>query len=151
METRKVPRPLTWCIRSQRFISVASVPVSEMAEALLTQMSIPPKRSAVAATAAVTGSSSRTSTTKGSALPPAFSIASAAVWMVPGNFGCGSAVLAGDRHIGAIARGPQHDRQADAAAGAADEQRLAGQAHRLTPVVSSDSSQSRSAASGSSA
>src|SRR5690348_7933057 len=30
----------------------------------------------------------------GSACPPAFSMASAAVWIVPGSFGCGSAVFA---------------------------------------------------------
>jgi hypothetical protein len=29
-----------------------------------------------------------------SALPPAFSISSATLWMVPGSFGCGSAVFA---------------------------------------------------------
>ena len=43
-ETRNVPRVLIWCIRSKRFMSVASVPVSWMALALLTQMSMPPKR-----------------------------------------------------------------------------------------------------------
>ncbi len=65
-----------------------------MALALLTTMSIPPNCSTVRSTAATTASSSRTSPTIGSACPPASSIAFAAVWMVPGSFGCGSAVLA---------------------------------------------------------
>ena len=60
-------------------MSVASVPVSEMAEALLTQMSMPPNRWTVCSTAAITEASSRTSTISGRALPPAASISSAAV------------------------------------------------------------------------
>ena len=60
-------------------MSVASVPVSEIAEALFTQMSMPPNFATVASTAAITEASSRTSTISGSALPPAFSISSAAV------------------------------------------------------------------------
>ena len=65
-----------------------------IALALLTTMSIPPKRSAACATAAATWSASRTSPTIGSAFPPASSISSAAVKTVPGSFGCGSAVFA---------------------------------------------------------
>ena len=65
------------------------------------------------------------SQTSGSALPPAFSISAAAVWMVPSSLGCGSVGLGGDRDVGAVARRAQGDRQADAAAGAGDEQRLA--------------------------
>ena len=55
---------------------------------------MPPKRSAACAMACSTCISSRTSTTNGSALPPWASIASAAVWMVPANLGCGLSVLA---------------------------------------------------------
>ncbi len=65
-----------------------------MALALLTQMSIPPKRSTVCSTASKTWSSSRMSPTMGSARPPASSISAAAVYTVPGRAGCGSAVLA---------------------------------------------------------
>jgi hypothetical protein len=55
------------------------VPISAIALALLTQMSMPPKRSAACSTAAATCPSSRMSPTIGSACPPAASIASAAV------------------------------------------------------------------------
>ena len=50
--------------------------------------------SLAASIAVLTLSGSRTSTTMGRALPPAFSISSAAVKIVPGSFLCGSAVLA---------------------------------------------------------
>jgi len=40
---RNVPRAVIWCIRSYFFMSVSSVPVRLIAEALLRQMSIPPK------------------------------------------------------------------------------------------------------------
>ena len=59
-------------------MSVARVPVSWMAEALLTQMSMPPKRATAASTAAMTEASSRTSTISGRACPPAASISAAA-------------------------------------------------------------------------
>src|SRR5436190_11351579 len=75
-------------------MSSASVPDRLMALALLTQMSMPPKRSAARSTAAKTCASSRMSPTMGSAWPPASSIAAAAVWIVPSSLGCGSAVLA---------------------------------------------------------
>jgi hypothetical protein len=77
-ETMNVPRALIWCIRSKRFMSVACESVSEMALALLTTMSIPPKVAAVLSSASRAYPSSRTSTVRGSALPPAFSISSAA-------------------------------------------------------------------------
>src|ERR1700746_1369376 len=57
-------------------------------------MSIPPNWSTALATAAATESPSRTSPTIGSAWPPASSISLAAVYMVPGSLGWGSAVLA---------------------------------------------------------
>ena len=57
-------------------------------------MSIPPNASTVAATAARTASSSRMSHCRASALPPAASTAAAAVWMVPGSFGLGTADFA---------------------------------------------------------
>ena len=60
-------------------MSVASVPVRLMAEALLTQMSMPPNLAAACSTASNTLASSRTSTISGRAWPPAFSISSAAV------------------------------------------------------------------------
>ena len=93
-EHTKVPRVLTECIRSKRFIAVSSVPVRLMALALLTRASRPPKVSATFANAAVTWSSKRMSTAQARALPPAASISSAAVKMVPGSFGCGWVVLA---------------------------------------------------------
>src|SRR5262249_31464882 len=68
--------------------------VSEMALALLTTMSMPPKCPAVRAIASLTASSSRTSTVSASARPPASSISAAAVWMVPGSLGWGVSVFA---------------------------------------------------------
>ena len=65
-----------------------------MADALLTQISIPPNVSTVTLIASLTLSSERTSQTSGRATPPASSISWAAVNIVPGNLGCGSAVLA---------------------------------------------------------
>jgi hypothetical protein len=79
LEQRKVPRVLTWCMRSKRFIGVAAVLVSMMALALLIRMSIPPKVSTALSTAAWTSSSCRMSTTQGRAFPPAASISAAAV------------------------------------------------------------------------
>src|SRR3954447_26532375 len=75
-------------------MSVCCTLVSWIALALLTTMSTPPHFSAVASSAFLTLSSSRTSTTSGSASPPAASISAAAVWIVPGSFGCGVSVLA---------------------------------------------------------
>jgi hypothetical protein len=62
--------------------------------ALLTTMSMPPKVATVFSIALLTCASSRTSTTSGSARPPALAISSAAVKMVPESFGCGLSVLA---------------------------------------------------------
>jgi hypothetical protein len=59
--------------------SVCSIGVRLIALALLTRMSMPPKRSAACSTAEATESASRTSPTIGSAVPPACSISSAAV------------------------------------------------------------------------
>ncbi len=55
---------------------------------------MPPKASTVAATAARTCSSSRMSHFSASARPPAASTAAAAVWMVPGSLGLGTADFA---------------------------------------------------------
>lgn len=54
-------------------MSVSNVPVSDMALALLTSMSIPPNALTAASTAAITCFSSRTSTTQGRHFPPAAS------------------------------------------------------------------------------
>ena len=75
-------------------MSVVATGVSWIALALLTTMSSEPKCAAVLSIAVFTDSSSRTSTMSGSARPPAFSISSAALWMVPGSLGCGVSVLA---------------------------------------------------------
>src|SRR5262249_187845 len=93
-DTMKVPRALTWCIRSKRRMSVSATGVRETALALLTTMSMPPKAATVRSIASFTCASSRTSTTSGNALPPALAISSAAVKMVPGSLGCGWSVLA---------------------------------------------------------
>ncbi|GMS84125.1 hypothetical protein PENTCL1PPCAC_6300, partial [Pristionchus entomophagus] len=65
-----------------------------MAEALLMRISMPPNLNISNSTQSCTFCSSLTSTTMGSAFPPACSISSAAVYIVPGSFGCGVAVLA---------------------------------------------------------
>src|SRR5215470_7093321 len=93
-DTMKVPRVLTWCIRSKRRMSVSATGVRETALALFTTMSRVPKVATVRSIAALTCASSRTSTVSGSALPPAATISSAAVKMVPGSLGCGVSVLA---------------------------------------------------------
>jgi len=55
---------------------------------------MPPKCPAACAMASATAWSSRMSSLSGRALPPAASIASAALWMVPGSFGWGTLLLA---------------------------------------------------------
>jgi len=75
-------------------MSVSATGVRLTALALLTTMSRPPKVATVRSIALFTCASSRTSTTSGSALPPALAISSAAVKMVPGSLGCGVSVLA---------------------------------------------------------
>ena len=77
-EQQYVPRTLTPNIRSNRFIGVSSVPVSEITLALLTRMSMPPKYSVQRFAASATLVSSRMSTGIGKARPPAASISSAA-------------------------------------------------------------------------
>jgi hypothetical protein len=57
-----------------------------------------------------------------SAWPPAFSTSAAAVWIVPGNFGCGSVVFARDHNIGAVGGGAHGNGVADAARGAGNEE-----------------------------
>ena len=89
-----MPRSWIEVIRSNRLTGRFSVESSAMADALFTQMSMPPNRSTALATALVTDSSSRTSPTTASAWPPASSISAAAVWIVPGNLGSGSSVFA---------------------------------------------------------
>ena len=79
LASRNEPRALMSFIRSYFFIDTSSVFDRSIALALLTTMSMPPNSSAVLATASRTKSSSRMSPTSGRALPPAASIASAAV------------------------------------------------------------------------
>ena len=50
--TANVPRAFTPCMRSKRFIGVSTVPARQMALALFTSTSMPPKRSTAAPTAA---------------------------------------------------------------------------------------------------
>src|ERR1019366_8166078 len=65
-----------------------------MALALFTSTSMPPNFFTAASTAVLIWSSDRTSTTHASARPPAFSISSAAVWIVPASLGWGWSVFA---------------------------------------------------------
>ena len=99
--------------------------------ALLTTMSMPPNFAAVLSMAAFTASSSRTSTTRGRAWPPAFSICSRRRVDRAFELGMRRLGLGRDGDIGAVARGPQRDRKPDAARGAGDEQCLALERHRL--------------------
>jgi hypothetical protein len=73
-----VPRVLIPNIKSKRFGSVISVGVSDIALALLTQMSMPPKRSAACAAAPAPGPRTLCRTRSAGAWPPAFSISAAA-------------------------------------------------------------------------
>lgn len=68
--TRKVPLVLILCIKSKCFIDVSSVPVKEIALALLIKISILPNFSTVDFTAFSTDSSSRTSTAQAKPRPP---------------------------------------------------------------------------------
>jgi hypothetical protein len=81
-------------MRSNRLAGVANVGVRLMALALLIRISMPPNSVAVFSIAAAICSSSRISHWIGRATPPAASISFAAVKMVPGSFGFGSAVFA---------------------------------------------------------
>ena len=128
-DTAYVPRTWMPFIRSNRFIGTSVIDPRLIADALLTQMSMPPNCSTVLATADATESGSRMSPTIGSAWPPASSSSLAAVNTVPGSFGCGSAVLAISAMLAPSLRGPFGDGQADPAAGAGDEHGLAIQRH----------------------
>src|SRR5258708_3960612 len=81
-------------IKSNRLSGSSIIDPRLTADALLTQMSMPPKRSTARATAHSIASPSRISPTMGNACPPASSISRAAVKTVPGSLGFGSAVLA---------------------------------------------------------
>lgn len=89
-----------------------------IAEALLTQISMPPNCSTVVATADATASGSRISPTIGSAWPPAREHRAWQLWMRLGGLG-------DQGNVGAVARGPLGDRKADTATGARDEHGLA--------------------------
>ena len=94
-EQANVPRTLTPNMRSKRFIGVAAVPVRLIALALLTRMSMPPNALDRRLDRRRDRASSRMSQAIGSACAAApASIAAAAVWIVPGSFGCGSTVFA---------------------------------------------------------
>ena len=81
--TKKVPLTLISCIRSNRLASVCSDGVREIAEALLTTISIPPNTEIPFSTACSICSSDLISHCTASAFPPAASISSAAEKMVP--------------------------------------------------------------------
>lgn len=73
-----MPLVLIECIKSYLFMSVLSVGVKEIAEALLIRMSMPPKVATALSIAACTLFSSQMSHVMARALPPAFSISAAA-------------------------------------------------------------------------
>ena len=78
-------------------------PVREIAEALLTRTSMPPKVSTVFATAASTCSSARMSQTSGSARPPACSISRGRGVDRPGQLRVRPVGLGRDRDVGPVA------------------------------------------------
>ena len=96
-----------------------------MALALLTRMSMPPKRATACATAAAHLLLVADVHWSGSALPPAASISCGGGVDGPGQLGVRFGGLGGDDDVGAVAGGAQGDGHADAAAGAGDEQRPA--------------------------
>ncbi len=125
-EHRNVPRTLTPNIRSKRFIGVASVPVRLIALALLTRMSMPPKRSTVAVDRGVRPAPRRGCRRRSaSAWPPALLDLRGRGVDRAGKLRVRLDGLRGDGDVGAVARGAQRDREADAARAAGDEQRLA--------------------------
>src|SRR3954453_18019531 len=91
---RNVPRTLMSIIRSNFLAESSSVGSVAIALALFITMSTPPKCSIAVSTARCTSSSLRTSPPPATPLPPAASTSATAVYTVPGNLGCGSAVLA---------------------------------------------------------
>ena len=128
-DTAYVPRTWMPFIRSKRLSGTSLIEPRLIAEALFTQMSMPPNCSTVWATADATDSPSRMSPTIGSACPPASSISLAAVYTVPGELGVGFGGLGDQRDVGAVGGGALGDRQPDAAAGAGDEHGLPGERH----------------------
>jgi hypothetical protein len=116
-------------------MSVARVSVSAIALALLMQASMPPNAATPCSTAARTCCSSRMSQTIGSVLPPAATTSSAALKIVPGSFGCGSAVLAARTKFAPSFASRRGDGQADAATRPRDEDRLAPERHGASPVL----------------
>ena len=114
-------------------MSVASVPVSWIAEALLTQMSMPPNAATVFSTAVVdVGLVAHVDDQRQR-------LAAGVLDLLGGGVdGAGQVLvrlggLGGDGDVGAVPGGAQGDGQADAAAGAGDEQGLAGKAHGVPP------------------
>ena len=121
-EQRNVPRVLTWCIRSNRFIGVSSVPVRLIAEALFTRMSMPPKRSHGGRDRRRDLGFITDVDLHRERLAAGRSTSAAAVWIVPGNFGCGVRRLCGNHDVGAVGGGAQRNGVADAARGAGNEE-----------------------------
>ena len=128
-DTMKVPRVLTWCIRSKRRMSVSATGVRDIALALLTTMSRPPKVSTVRSIAAFTCASSRTSTTSGKRLAAGLGDLLGRGEDGARQLGVRRLGLGGDGDVGAVARGAQRDRKSDAARGAGDEERPALERH----------------------
>ena len=92
-------------IRSKRLSGTSVIEPRLIAEALLTQMSMPPNCSTVLATASATESPSRMSPTIGSACPPASSSSLAAVYTVPSQLGVRFGGLGDQRDVGAVGGG----------------------------------------------
>ena len=103
-EQTNVPRTLTPNIRSKRFIGVSSVPDSEMALALFTRMSMPPKRSAHCFAASATAFSSRMSTCIGQRLAAGLLDLARRGVNRAGQLRMRLIALGGDRDVGAVAR-----------------------------------------------
>lgn len=91
LERYKVPRI---DLKNSQYELFKGKPVMLIADALLIKMSIPPNFFTACSKAFFTESSTRRSHCTGKHFPPAFSISSAAVKMVPSNLGCFSAVFA---------------------------------------------------------
>jgi hypothetical protein len=121
-----VPRTLTSCMRSYFFAASSSEPDRSITEALFTTMSMPPNSPWVFSTAAVMSSSLRTSPTIGSARRPPRSRPRRCA-RCPRASGAGVG-LGHEGDVGAVARGPQCDGEADAAAAAGHEDGLSGEA-----------------------
>src|SRR6202012_3329614 len=108
-------------IRSKRFIGTSSMEPRLIADALLTQMSMPPNCSTALATADSTDSGSRTSPTMGSAWPPAsFQLLGRRIYGAR-QLRVRLGGLGDEGDVGTVLGGPLGDREADPAAGAGDE------------------------------